>query len=137
MECIICYDDDEYIPILTFCDGITCKSKVCITCLKRSINSLLDDYITQIANEDCEASIKRIAKHHLPTHVTEDCTGTGKHIDYITYDNDIISGALITKHNIDVIEMLNLSLDSINEYATEDNSMFLIVKNEVFDKFKV
>ena len=136
MECIICCDDDDKIPILTFCDGETCKSTVCINCYKRGINHIIDDYIKQIANEECEASIKRIAKKHLPTYLSEDCTGMGKQIDYITYDNEIISGKLNSKYELFVIESLNASLDIIHQYAIEDDSMFLLVKNETFDKFK-
>lgn len=137
MECIICYDDDEHIPILTFCDGTTCNSTVCINCIKRSVNNVLDEYITYIANETCEAAIKRIATQHLHTHLTEDCTGIGKHIEYITYDKEIISGKLITKHSTQVIDSLNASLDLIHKYAIDDNSMFLLTKNEAFDKFKI
>lgn len=135
MECIICYDDDNEIPILTFCNGETCKSNICINCYKRGINRIIDDYIEQIAKEDCEASIKRIAKNDLPTHLTEDCTGIGKQIDYITYNNEIISGKLKSKHDKNVIESLNIALNIINQYAYDNDPRFITVKNEAFDKF--
>lgn len=136
MECIICYDDVKYIPILTFCDNTTKNSNICINCIQRSLNNVLDNYITYIANETCEAAIKRISSQHLHTYLTEDCTGIGKHIKYITYNNEIINGKLKTKYSIQVIESLNKSLDLIHKYAVEDNSLFLLIKNEVFDKYK-
>lgn len=136
MECILCYEDVESLPICTYFDGTIEKSEICIDCLNKGLNDMLDNTIKQFANEECEASIKRIVKSHLPTHITMDMTGRGKKISYITYNGTVISGKLNSTYSDNEIHTMNMYIDVINEYAINDDSNFLLKHKEYFEQYK-
>ena len=105
-------------------------------CYKKGINNILDFTVKQFANEDCEASIKRIVSSQLPTYISTDMTGRGKLIKYITYNGEVQSGKLSSKYSEEEIDNMNKYIDIINNYAQNDDSNFLLLHKEYFEKYK-
>ena len=136
MECILCYDDIETLPICTFFDNTTEESNICINCFHRGINDTLDNTIKQFANETCGASITRTVSTHLPTHITMDMTGRGNKIKYIICDDTITDGELKSKYSKEEIDTINKYMDELNEYSINDDPLFLLKHIEYFEKYK-
>lgn len=126
-QCTIVYNiDDNCIKEL---------SAICLDCLGYLKKNILGNLLTTIAKETCEASIKRIMKADLPTHLTIDGTGRGQKIDKILINNKVISTELESNISKEEIDLLNKKIGHIRELIENDNDMFLYEKNAVFEKY--
>jgi len=134
-DCVFCCedlpDDDRMINI--YADKCREESTMCKDCRQRLCESILPVLLKSIAMETCEASIKRLVKQDLPTHLSVDGTGRGKLIINAIVDGKIVCCKLQSTVNID---KLNADMRRINELAVKDDDMFLYLKNEVFEEFK-
>ncbi len=134
--CSICYDDfDPNIVIEVLVDGEKVPSMLCKKCILRMKYKRIDEYIQNIVNETCPASVKRMARGFLPTAMSVDCTGFGKLINELWIHGVSIGTNLLSwnfsKEELDEIMANLLSLKDI-----EDDAVLLVEKEILFGKFR-
>lgn len=136
-ECQFCYNDldKSNIVINIYNDNTSEESKMCLHCNIMLIENILPNLLNSIALETCEASIKRIVKKDLPTHLSIDGTGRGKQINKIIFDNMEISCKLKCPEYVN-IEEINKSMKYINELVLNDDDIYLYIKEETFRSYK-
>jgi hypothetical protein len=140
-ECIICWEDlnDKNRVINIFMENdkeIRVDSKVCANCVLQRQNNILSDLLSLIADETCEASIKRICKAKLPKYLTLEYNGSGKKIDKMFINGHYHDTKLISNLTLEEIDEINNSMQRISDLAKDDNSLFLYEKEETFKKYK-
>ena len=140
-NCILCYEDFNHdnrchIVINSNNHCVVRPSEICYDCLLMLKQSIIKNLLTTIANETCEASLKRIMKADLPTHLSIDGTGRGQQIDKIIKNDKTISAELESDLSKDEIVILNSKIKHIRDLITNDDDLFLLEINLTFKKYK-
>ena len=139
-DCNLCFDeitDDNSCEIVCNIDNecVIKPSKTCLECMYELKKNIIPCLLKSIANEICEASIKRIMKADLPTHLSVDCTGRGQIISKIIKNKKVISSELESNLSSDEINELNGRIRHIRELIQNDDDLFLYEKKIAFEKF--
>ena len=121
--CAICCDNMDKTNTLYLLPDKLDQIIFCIECIEYMINNNFSRYIQNIANADCEKSLKSSLIDHIPLYITKDCLKKSEQIIQLYLSDDhIIDCKLVKPINDTILEELNKELDNIKNQMDLDNS---------------
>jgi hypothetical protein len=124
MECTICYDEIDLTNKLTNPKDST-QMGFCLNCLNYMIENNFSRYIKEIANADCEKSLRAALSHPIPLFITDNSLKSGVQIEELVCENILISCKLDKPINDLMLKELNEGIGLIKSQMSDPTFDYL------------